>query len=104
MDKFVAAVDNMLVQNEKTDSEQFDKEKAGRTSQEWLDQELEDYRLVVKGTHPTLGFRKYLRSSGFEYEADKIRHQLKNAGFCTKSQLDFLMLYAEYEQDVNAVA
>lgn len=55
----------------------------------------------MKGTHPTLGFRRYLRSSGFEFEADKIRHQLKNTGFCTKSQLDYLMLYAEYEQDAG---
>lgn len=44
MDKFVTVIDDMLEQQEKTDSEQFDKEKAGRTSQEWLDDELEDYR------------------------------------------------------------
>ena len=48
-----------------------------------------------------MGFRRYLRSSGFEYEADKIRHQLKHQGFCTKSQFEFLMLYAEYEQDAG---
>ena len=74
MDKFVTAIDDLLAEQEKTDSEQFDKDRAGRTSQEWIDDEVEEHRQVVKGTHPTLGFRRYMRSSGFEYEADKIRH------------------------------
>ena len=39
-----------------------------------------------------------LFNNGFEFHAAKIIDQVKTKGFCTKSQLEYLMLYNEIQQ------
>ena len=61
-----------------------------------LAESLAEQKAMVHGTSPN-SFRQILRSSGFELEAEKIRHQIKTTGMCSKSQLDYLFAYAEHE-------
>jgi len=40
-----------------------------------------------------------LIKDGFQYHAEKINNQIKEKGFCTKSQLEYLKLYNDHAQE-----
>lgn len=81
-DKIVAAIDNMV-----------EKEAAARKK---LKAEMPSYKDQLKRMRAELKERLEHPSyftDGFKFHADKIHKQVRDHGWCTKSQLEYLILY-----------
>lgn len=62
-----------------------------------FDQKLYAKQIEAEGKRIAQSPRKSFFTSGFEVHADTIMNQVKEKGFCTKSQLEYLVLFNEIE-------
>jgi hypothetical protein len=85
MDKIIEIVDKLVVDETKELSKmKIDKKKHTQ------DIEKEAKRIAQSP-------RKAFFNNGFQVHADAIMNQVKEKGFCTKSQLEYLVLFNEIE-------
>ena len=62
------------------------------TPEEIISENLKEFKLLVQGKHPTIPNKLYFKD-GFERHAEMIYNQIKNQKLCTRSQLEYLILY-----------